>query len=410
MPTSELFAGAVLTSHRLEVPLDHAHPDGRTIEIFAREVAAPDGLDRPFLLFLQGGPGHEAPRPVRTLGAPAWLERALRDFRVIMLDQRGTGLSSPYGFAGSDAAADAEYLTHFRADAIVRDAEAVREYFGVAKWSVLGQSFGGFCTLHYLSTAPESLREVFFTGGLPPVGRPVDDVYTATFRMMRTLNERYHRRFPGDRARLQPLVTLADAGELLLPGGEPVSARLLRTVGHVLGMDGGAEQLHFLLERDPRSTAFAHDLAAALPFGGRDPLYAVLHESSYADGGTTAWSSERVAPDDFRGDSLLLTGEHIFPWHFDDVPELRPYREVASILAEHEWPTLFDRDVLESVDVPAAAAVYLDDPYVDRQFSEETADLLPSLRTWVTNEHLHNGLRTDARVLDRLIALARGQL
>ena len=50
-----------------------------------------------------------------------------------------------------------------------------------------------------------------------------------------------------------------------------------------------------------------------------------------------------------------------------------------------------------------------DDPYVDRRFSEETAALVPSMRPWLTNAHLHNGLRLDgARILDRLIGLAHG--
>ena len=96
--------GLVLTEHELPVPLDHADPQGEAITVFAREVAAPDGLDRPFLLFLQGGPGFEAPRPSRQ-GAPAWLERALQDHRVLMLDQRGTGRSSPVSAGRSPAAA-----------------------------------------------------------------------------------------------------------------------------------------------------------------------------------------------------------------------------------------------------------------------------------------------------------------
>jgi pimeloyl-ACP methyl ester carboxylesterase len=399
MANVESIPGAVLVHHRLRVPLDHADAgDGRTVEIFAREVAAPDGRDRPYLLFLQGGPGGEAPRP--QLG-PAWLERALREFRVLLLDQRGTGLSTPYGPPGPDPAADAEWLTHFRADAIVQDAELLRRHLGVERWSVLGQSFGGFCALHYLCVAPQSLREVVFTGGLPPVGRPVDDVYAATFRMTRRLNARYFTRFPDDRDRLSRLLD----SDLRGPDGEPISGRLLRTVGHHLGMDGGAEQLHFLLERDPASTAFAHDLAAMLPFGGRNPLYAVLHESSYADGGATRWSSARVEPADF-GD--LLTAEHLFPWHFDDTPALRPYKAVAQILADHPWPRLYDASALAAVDVPCAAVIYVDDPFVDRAFSEETADLIPTLRRWITNEHLHNGLRTSGpHVLDRLLSLTR---
>jgi hypothetical protein len=61
--------------------------------------------------------------------------------------------------------------------------------------------------------------------------------------------------------------------------------------------------------------------------------------------------------------------------------------------------------------VPCAAAIYAEDPYVDRGFSEETATILPQMHPWVTNEYQHNGLRVDGgRILDRLIGLARGRL
>jgi pimeloyl-ACP methyl ester carboxylesterase len=401
--------GLVLTDHRITVPLDHDDPSGESIEVFAREVAAPGGRDRPFLLFLQGGPGHEAPRPTGRPSSPGWLGRALRDFRVLMLDQRGTGLSTPYGGPQAGGAEDADRLVHFRADAIVRDAEALREHVGVTQWSVLGQSFGGFCALHYLGAYPDSLREVFFTGGLPPVGRPVDEVYAATFAQMRHLNEEHHRRFPQDADRLRELLDRCAAGDVRLPDGQPATPRVFRTIGNQLGMDGGSEAIHYLLERDPSSPAFGHDLAALLPFSGRNPLYAVVHESCYADGGTTGWSAERVQPGDFGGDSILLTGEHVFSWHFADCADLAPYRPVAERLAAHEWPRLHDADRLAATDVPCAAAIYAEDAFVDRRFSEETADLIPGMRRWLTDEYHHNGLRTDgARVLDRLIGLARG--
>lgn len=410
MTQTQKVPGLVLTDHVLSLPLDHEQSGGESIEVFAREVAAPDGRDRPFLVFLQGGPGQEAPRPVGRPGSPPWLERALRDYRVLMLDQRGTGRSTPFGAPG-DPQADAERLKHYRADAIVRDAESFRQHLGVQTWSVLGQSFGGFCSLHYLTAAPESLREVFFTGGLPPVGRSVDDVYATTFETMRMLNERYHQQFPADRDRLRRLLELCDAGEIRGLQGEPVTRRLMRTIGNQLGMDAGAQAVHYLLERDPRSPAFAHDFLQMVPFNARNPIYAVLHESSYADGVATRWSSERVQPEDFGDDSLLLTGEHLFPWHFEDSVDLRPYARVASILAEHQWPQLYDADVLASVDVPCAASIYVDDPFVDLRFSQETADLLPGMRRWVTDEYLHNGLRSDGgRVLDRLIGLVRGTL
>ena len=326
MTTSTHVRGLVLTEHRLPLPLDPARPDGEQVEVFAREVAAPDGADRPFLLFLQGGPGQEAPRPTGVPANPAWLPRALQDYRVLMLDQRGTGNSTAYGEPG-DPAADAERLTHHRADAIVRDAEAFREHLGVRQWSVLGQSFGGFCALHYLSVAPDSLREVYFTGGLPPVGlapeemlrRDVRDPAAAQRRAPPPLPGRCASGWPGcstcaTRARCsRRTATRSRAGS---------SARSATT----LGMDGGSEALHFLLERDPRSPAFRHDLVGLFPFAARNPLYAVIHESSYADGHPTRWAAQRSLPDDFAGDSLLLTAEHLYPVALRGRPRPRAVR------------------------------------------------------------------------------------
>jgi pimeloyl-ACP methyl ester carboxylesterase len=409
--TTRRMQDLTIDDHTLTVPLMWGDPaDGRTIDIHAAVVTREGGGDLPYLVFLQGGPGHEAPRAFHSPAAPSWLDEALEHYRVVLLDQRGTGLSTPVGrieqIPGHDVAAKAEYLTHFRADAIVRDCELLREHLGVERWSLLGQSFGGFCSLHYLSTAAGSIREAFITGGLPPVGRGTDDVYAATYARMRTLTARLFERFPEDRGRLATAYAAAGRGEIRLPDGAVVSPRRLRGLGYQLGMDGGALAVHYLLEQDPRSPAFATDLAGLLPFAARNPLYAVIHESSYADGVATRWSAERTLPDDDPLD--LLTGEHVFGWHFTESPGLAPYAEVANRLAEHEWPRLYDAEKLSAVDVPVAAAIYADDPYVDRAFSEQTAALLPNARTWVTETHLHNALRVDGEhVLGRLIELAR---
>lgn len=155
--------GTVITDHTFLVPLDHADPAGERIQIYAREVVAAgkhDHADRerlPWLLFLQGGPGGRSPRP---LGSDSWLSRALEDYRVLLLDQRGTGRSTPATRqtlpARGDASAQASYLAHFRADSIVADCELIRrELLGEdGRWSLLGQSYGGFCALTYLSFAP----------------------------------------------------------------------------------------------------------------------------------------------------------------------------------------------------------------------------------------------------------------
>ncbi len=402
--------GLVLTEHEFSLPLDHDRPGGESITVFAREVADPGGTDRPFLVFLQGGPGFEAPRPTRHPSSPGWLERALQDFRVLMLDQRGTGRSTPVGaLPGLTPAEQADYLKHFRADSIVRDAEAIRAELGVERWSVLGQSFGGFCVMTYLSVAPAGLREAFVTGGLAPVGRHVDEVYRATYERTLERNRRYYERYPDDRAQVRALVERLDAEPLILPTGDRLTARRFRQAGNKLGMSDGAEDLHALVELPPDSPAFRHDAQDLLGFE-RNPIYAILHESSYADGVATRWSAERVMPAEYADTPELLTGEHVYSWMFEDYGALAPLREAAELLAAHAWPRLYDAERLRANEVPVAAAVYADDPYVERAFSEETAALIRGARAWVTNEYEHNGLRADGdRILGRLIDLARGR-
>lgn len=414
--TTETLSGLKLTSLILDAALDHSDPTAGTIEIFARVVTGEGGAAKPYLVFLQGGPGHEAGRPTRLPGSPPWLQRALADFQVVLLDQRGTGRSTPISaragtgpLAGLDTAGQAAYLTHFRADEIVHDAELVRQALGVAKWTVLGQSFGGFTTLHYLSTFPESLAGALITGGLSAVRHPVDDIYSATWQIMIAKSGDYYRRFPGDRDRVRQLSSFCAEGAIFLPNGDRVSPDRFRTVGHLLGVQGGAETLHYLLELDHDSPAFGHDLAACLPFGGRNPLYAVLHESSYADGVATRWSAERTMPDQVRGDATLLGGEHLHRSIFAEDAGLRPLAAVADVLADHEWNQLYFADRLAQAEVPVAAAVYHGDAFVPLSFSLETAALLPDCHAWVTSEYEHNGLRMDPAVIDHLIGLLKGR-
>lgn len=402
--------GVDLIEHEFSVPLDHSRPHSELITVFAREVAAFDGRDRPYLVFFQGGPGSEAPRPTRNPNGPGWLDRALEDFRVLLLDQRGTGRSSPVGsLPGMDPQAQAEHLTLFRADSIVRDAEYIRAEMDVDRWSILGQSFGGFCATTYLSIAPGGLREVFITGGVPPVERHVDDVYRATYDRVRDRTRRFYERYPEDRRRVADLHRHLEDEDVRLPSGDRLTWRRFRQSGSALGMSDGAENLHYLLELPFDSPAFLHDVEARTMFA-RDPLYAVVHEACYADGYATRWSAERVMPDDLNSPESF-TGEHVYPWMFDDYSGLGPLREAAHLIADHAWPSLYDADQLRANEVPSAAAIYVNDLYVERQFSEETASLIPNLRPWITNEYEHNALRIDGgRVLDRLIDLARERI
>ncbi len=407
-PITYRVPGAILTEREHDVPLDHSQPDSARITVFTREVAAPDGADRPYLVFLQGGPGFEATRP--TSPPTGWMKRALLDYRVLLLDQRGTGRSTPVGsdLPGATAADQATYLTHFRADSIVRDAEWIRRELGVERWSVLGQSFGGFTSMTYLSFAPEGLREAFLTGGLAPIGRPVDDVYRATYRRLLGKNRGYFERYPDDHARTREILRRLDDENVRLPSGDRLTSRRFRQLGLWLGDSAGWEHLHHVLELPFGSNAFLHDVEAGVRFS-RNPMYATLHESSYADGVPTRWSADRLLPDEVV-EQGFYTAEHVFPWMFEDYGALRPHAAAADLLAEHHWPAMFDADRLRRNEVPVAATIYVHDLYVDRDFAEETAATIRGLRAWQTDEFEHNGLRADGeRVLGRLIDLARGR-
>jgi pimeloyl-ACP methyl ester carboxylesterase len=423
--------GTVLTDHHFEVPLDHADPNGPTIGLFAREVVAIENAarkpgDLPWLCFLNGGPGRAGPRPT---GRDNWLDRALRDYRVLLLDQRGTGRSTPANrltLAGlGSPEAQAEYLTNFRADSIVADAELIRHRLtGAAPWSVLGQSFGGFCTVTYMSNAPDGLAEAFITGGLPGLAASADDVYLATYPLVAAKNAAHYRRYPGDVELARTIAAHLARKQVLLPSGAPLTVEAFQSLGICLGTAAGSQELHYLLDEafdgDEISDDFRYRVETMLTFSA-GPLYALLHEACYAQQAPTRWAAQRVrerfgafnAEAALDGsDPVFFTGEMIYPWMFGTDPVLRPLADAAEILARHEsWPRLYDQTRLSINEVPVAAAVYYDDMYVPQHFSLDTAGRIRGLKRWVTSEYEHDGLRgSGGAVLDRLIGMVRGTI
>lgn len=426
--TTSRIPGLTLTDHTFAVPLDHSRPDGEQIAVYAREVVAA-GRERdalPWLVFFQGGPGGKSPRPAARGG---WLRRATEGYRVLLLDQRGTGRSTPVSHRTlarrGGPQAQAEYLKHFRADSIVRDAELIRaELAGPgAQWSALGQSYGGFCITTYLSIAPDGLREAFITGGLPPIAQHPDEVYRATYRRVLEQNRRYFARYPADQGRAQAVLAHLAQREVLLPDGSLLTPMRFQQIGLSLGASDGFEAIHYLLEESfaegPDGAELSESFLAGafdmVSFAGR-PIFALLHEAIYCQGFASRWSAERLRAEypefDPGAGPALLTGEMIYPWMFDEDLALQPMKEAAEILAQHEaWPALYDAERLRANRVPVAAAVYYDDMYVERAFSEETAATIAGCRVWVTNEYQHNGLRADGEaVLGRLIGMLRGEV
>ncbi|MFI8929048.1 alpha/beta fold hydrolase [Streptomyces sp. NPDC053474] len=411
--------------HVFSVPLDHTAPRGPAIEVFAREVADPGraGERLPWLLYLQGGPGGKSPRP--SAGSPSWLCQALKTHRVLLLDQRGTGRSTPITARTASRFPSprqlADHLGYFRADSIVADAELIRRQLcGEEPWETLGQSYGGFLTLTYLSQAPEGLRACHVTGGLPGLTATAEDVYARTYPRVRARVLDFYARYPDDAPRLRKLADLLAATDVRLPDGDRLTPRRLRTLGIALGMGDGFERVHWLLDEalgaDGEVTdTFLHQVMTLTGFTD-NPLFAVMQETLYGQGtGPTGWAAARALADhpEFTEDAdpLLLTGEMIYPWMFREIKGLRPFADAADLLAERaDWPPLYDPARLAANQVPLAAVVYHDDMYVDAGLSLSTAREVGATRVWVTNEWEHDGVTASGgRVLARLMDLAAGR-
>ena len=366
------------------------------------------------------------------------------------MDQRGTGLSAGITAASLELRGSAEnqarYLKCFRADSIVRDCEAIRSALlvngnssgngnasGDARWSILGQSFGGFCCTTYLSMAPHSLYEVLMTGGLPPgisSQCSAEDVYRRTFQRVLGQNAKFYARFPAAVARAHRVVDYLASqpnGSVTTPAGNILSPRSFQLLGlQCLGFSHGFERLNYLLESaidlgtGGISLRFMKDFDSSMAWD-TNPLYAILHESIYCQGAASRWAAHRVREGEFKDAfdavkavndrrPVQFTGEMVFPWMFDEFKELRRIKATAELIAHDEnWPALYDKNVLAANTVPVAAASYLEEIFVDFNLAQETAQSIQGIRQLVTSEFLHDGIKENgAAIFEKLLSMARG--
>lgn len=425
--TVQKMPGFNYIKHNFVVPLAYgkglSQAGSETINVFARELYLPEYQDSrenlPFLVFFQGGPGFESPRP---LALDGWIKRALQEYRVLLLDQRGVGNSSAISLEGllklSDYKERTAYLSNFRADSIVKDSEMIRRaLIGDSKWTTLGQSFGGFITTTYLSFFPEGLEKCFITGGLPPLASNPDEVYRALYPRVIEKNALYRELFPEDHTVVKAIVQHLLNHKEELSTGEILSARRFLGAGLNFGYkSGGFDSLHYLLERafegDRLSYYFKRNFENLLTFN-TNIIYAILHEAIYCQGEASNWSAERLLPEfpqfDLASSQPLFTGEMIYRFMFDEYACLKPLKDTAQALAEKsDWPNLYDREALKRNQVPVAACLYYDDMYVDRALSLACAATISGAKTWITNEYEHDGLRRDGEnILNKLITMVK---
>lgn len=119
--------------------------DGHSL--YLAQYGNPEGLP---ILYLHGGPG-----------AGSYLEELalfdLRQFRVLLLDQRGAGNSKPQGA-----------LEQNNLKQLLNDVEKVRQWLGLSRWFLAGGSFGATLGMLYSGLYPQYVIAQVYWGMFIP--------------------------------------------------------------------------------------------------------------------------------------------------------------------------------------------------------------------------------------------------
>lgn len=179
-PGLEGFSCATLT-----VPLDHS---GRTPGRLGLKVAMADNAEAPkgVLLFLTGGPGQPGVPFVKRLSEK--LAPVLKHYRLVMIDQRGTGgsalrcpqlqqemgssdLTPPTARAVTDcAAAIGPDRRFYGTGDTVADLELLRRALGVRKMTLDGVSYGTYTAERYALAHPRHVSRLVLDSVVPQTG------------------------------------------------------------------------------------------------------------------------------------------------------------------------------------------------------------------------------------------------
>lgn len=175
------------TCATLSVPLDHSGRFPGRVKLrvaMTSSNAAPRGV----LLFLSGGPG-EAGLPFLSRLRQR-MAHALEGYRLVVLDQRGTG-SGALNCPALQRAAGASDLTVAPPSAVracaatlgerrglyttrdtVADLDQLRAALGVAQWTLDGVSYGTYVAEHYSLEHPTRVRALVLDSVVPQEGIP----------------------------------------------------------------------------------------------------------------------------------------------------------------------------------------------------------------------------------------------
>jgi proline iminopeptidase len=112
-------------------------------DIYFEECGSPKGKP---VLMVHGGPGGGSNPAMRRYHDPA-------RYRIILLDQRGCGRSTPHACLEENTTWD-----------LVADMELLREHLGIDAWQLCGGSWGSTLSLSYAQAHPERVTELVLRG------------------------------------------------------------------------------------------------------------------------------------------------------------------------------------------------------------------------------------------------------
>jgi pimeloyl-ACP methyl ester carboxylesterase len=275
---------------RLEVPENRAHPEGRRLSIFVAVLPANTLSPKPDpLVLLAGGPGQAA----STLGPFAMQLTAVRRTRdILLIDQRGTGRSSPLDCRAFAPDEHAEFdidpvpksllcawqlaekhidASQYTTTASVADLDAMREALGYRQWNLWGGSYGTRVAQEYVRRHPDQVRSVVLDGVAPPSMRISFDVWRTRDDALDGVMAACRASAPCAKAHPDPDATLRDI-EHALEGGKSITLRDPRT--------GITRDMHIDFETvigALQPLTYAPDAASLIP-----ELLALAREGDYA--------------------------------------------------------------------------------------------------------------------------------
>ena len=187
---------------RLRVPENYWEPAGRTIEVAAMVVSAPNPTDPSPVIFLNGGPGSTSVWHAERLVATPAIREIVVDRDWVFFDHRGAGRSLPAmvcppnddWFRRVVSCRDhflqqGVNLFQYNSLEISRDMEALRKALGVTQWNVWGASYGARLAFTFARYFPASTRTVLVDGPyLPEDQEVVEDLRGAEVVFNRILS------------------------------------------------------------------------------------------------------------------------------------------------------------------------------------------------------------------------------